>query len=138
MSKEDKYKAFLEEIARFISEKRIYTDELRLLAWGTDAGFYRLIPRIVIRSKNEQEISLIMQTACFRQMKVCSSSSSSSSSSYSSFSSPPSSSYSLSSSSSSFSFSPLSLSSSSFCSFSDSPSSSSFSSSSFSNYNCDY
>ena len=63
MSKEDKYKAFLEEIARFISEKRIYTDELRLLAWGTDAGFYRLIPRIVIRSKNEQEISLIMQTA---------------------------------------------------------------------------
>ena len=63
MSKEDKYQSFLEEIGRFISEKRIYTDELRLLAWGTDAGFYRLVPRIVIRSKNEQEISLIMQTA---------------------------------------------------------------------------
>ena len=63
MSKEDKYQSFLEEIGRFISEKRIYTDELRLLAWGTDAGFYRLVPRILIRSTNEQEIYLLMQTA---------------------------------------------------------------------------
>ena len=63
MSKEDKYQSFLEEIGRFISEKRIYTDELRLLAWCTDAGFYRLVPRLVIRSKTEQEISWLMQTS---------------------------------------------------------------------------
>ena len=35
------YNSFLEEISAFVSKDRIYTDELRLLAWGTDAGFYR-------------------------------------------------------------------------------------------------
>jgi len=32
------YKAFLKETAQFIPAERIYTDELRRLAWGTDAG----------------------------------------------------------------------------------------------------
>jgi D-lactate dehydrogenase len=42
--------SFLSEIRGFIPEKRIYTDELRLLAWGTDAGFYRLLPKVVVQS----------------------------------------------------------------------------------------
>ena len=50
-----RYKSFLKEICAFVDKKRIYTDDLRLLAWGTDAGFYRLIPKIVIRSKDETE-----------------------------------------------------------------------------------
>lgn len=54
------YVSFLKEIARFIPDNRIYTDDLRRLAWGTDAGFYRLIPKIVVRSDNEQEISRIL------------------------------------------------------------------------------
>lgn len=54
------YQSFLHEISTFVSEKRIYTDEMRRLAWGTDAGFYRLIPQIVIRSINEEEISKIL------------------------------------------------------------------------------
>ena len=49
------YVSFLKEIARFIPNNRIYTDDLRRLAWGTDAGFYRLVPKIVVRSDNEQE-----------------------------------------------------------------------------------
>ena len=49
--KEHSYMAFLQEAKQFIPQERIYTDELRRLAWGTDAGFYRLIPQIVIRSK---------------------------------------------------------------------------------------
>ena len=36
--KEQKYNAYLKEIGKFIPKDRIYTDELRLLAWGTDAG----------------------------------------------------------------------------------------------------
>ncbi|KAA6307163.1 hypothetical protein EZS27_041170, partial [termite gut metagenome] len=48
------YNRFYREISRFVPKDRIYTDELRLLAWGTDAGFYRLIPKIVIRSDSEQ------------------------------------------------------------------------------------
>ena len=43
MEQENKYALFLHDIARFIPGDRIYTDELRSLAWGTDAGFYRLI-----------------------------------------------------------------------------------------------
>ena len=54
------YVSFLKEIARFIPDNRIYTDDLRRLAWGTDAGFYRLVPKIVVRSNNEQEISQIL------------------------------------------------------------------------------
>ena len=51
--KESNYMAFLKDVGEFIPQERIYTDELRRLAWGTDAGFYRLIPQIVIRSKDE-------------------------------------------------------------------------------------
>ena len=55
-----KYVSFLKEIRSFIPEERIYTDELRRLAWGSDAGFYRLIPQIIIRSDSEKEISQLL------------------------------------------------------------------------------
>lgn len=61
MSKD--YKSYLKEISQFIPKDRVYTDELRRLAWGTDAGFYRLIPQIVIRSVNEQEVSRLLVLA---------------------------------------------------------------------------
>lgn len=63
MNKGSKHLAFLQEISQFIPQERIYTDELRRLAWGTDAGFYRLIPQIVIRSANEQEVSDLLCAA---------------------------------------------------------------------------
>ena len=55
--KESNYMAFLKDAAEFIPQERMYTDELRRLAWGTDAGFYRLIPQVVIRSLDEEEVS---------------------------------------------------------------------------------
>ena len=57
------YMAFLKDAGNFIPQERIYTDELRRLAWGTDAGFYRLIPQIVIRSKDEKEVSELLKLA---------------------------------------------------------------------------
>ena len=54
---------FLSEISAFIPRKRIYTDALRRLAWGADAGFYRMIPRVVVRSENEEEVSRLLATA---------------------------------------------------------------------------
>ena len=63
MNKANRIKAFLKEITTFIPSGRIYTDELRRLAWGTDAGFYRLIPQVVIRSVNEQEVSRLLSVA---------------------------------------------------------------------------
>ena len=59
----EQYTTFLREASRFIPQERIYTDELRRLAWGTDAGFYRLIPQIVIRSNGEEEISDLLKLA---------------------------------------------------------------------------
>ncbi len=63
MSNQKDYKSFLQEAVSFIPQERIYTDELRRLAWGTDAGFYRLIPQIVIRSNNEQEVARLLYLA---------------------------------------------------------------------------
>lgn len=64
------YKAFLEDIDRFIPQERIYTDDLNCLAWGTDAGFYRLIPKIVVQSDHEQEVSKLLQSASKHKLPV--------------------------------------------------------------------
>lgn len=60
---EEKYSRFLEEVGKFVPQNALYTDELRRFAWGTDAGFYRLVPKIVIRSSNEKEVSKILEAA---------------------------------------------------------------------------
>jgi len=57
------YTGFLDEIKKVLPADRVYTDELRTLAWGTDASFYRLTPRVVIRAKDEEEVSVIVKTA---------------------------------------------------------------------------
>ena len=62
------YDSFLSDIRRFIPSDRIYTDELRTLGWGTDASFYRQIPKIVIRSDGEQEVSRIIETCKKHQL----------------------------------------------------------------------
>ena len=54
---------FLTDLRQFLPSDRIYTDELRTLGWGTDASFYRQIPKVVIRSDGEEEISKIVK-AC--------------------------------------------------------------------------
>ncbi len=61
---------FLKEISTFIAKDRIYTDDLRLLAWGTDAGFYRMIPKIVVRAKDEDEVSRMLSIASRLEVPV--------------------------------------------------------------------
>jgi D-lactate dehydrogenase len=56
-----KYKILYETLIRTIDKKRIFHDPLYTLAYGTDASFYRLIPRLVIRAKDEYEVSLILK-----------------------------------------------------------------------------
>ena len=63
MKMERNYSAFLQDIGRFIPRDRLFTDELHRLAWGTDAGFYRLIPQIVIHSINDDEVIEIIYLA---------------------------------------------------------------------------
>lgn len=54
----------------FIPPERIYTDELRTIAWGTDASEYRLTPKVVIRAKDEEEVSRILSEATQRRIPV--------------------------------------------------------------------
>ncbi len=42
------YQTFLKELLEFIPRRNVFTDPLRTLAYGTDASFYRLIPKIVV------------------------------------------------------------------------------------------
>ncbi len=66
----DKYAIYINEISRLVDRKRIYTDHLRTLAWGTDAGFYRLIPKVVVRLENEEEASLALKAASALEVPV--------------------------------------------------------------------
>ena len=47
-------------LASILPSERIVTDPLRLLAYGTDASFYRLTPRIVATVENEDEVAAIL------------------------------------------------------------------------------
>jgi D-lactate dehydrogenase len=59
----DRYQRFLTDISALVPKGRIYTDPLRTLAYGTDASFYRLIPKIVVRADTEAEIAGLLKTA---------------------------------------------------------------------------
>jgi len=55
------YKILHERLLKTIAKDRMFHDALHTLAWGTDASFYRLIPKLVVMSGNENEVSLIMR-----------------------------------------------------------------------------
>ena len=57
-----RYDDFLAEIRQFVPADNIYTDELRTLGWGTDASFYRAIPKVVVRSDGEEQVAKIIKT----------------------------------------------------------------------------
>ncbi len=57
------YQSFLAAVQPYIEKDRIYTDQLRTFAWGTDASFYRQIPKAVIRSRSEEELTIIVKAA---------------------------------------------------------------------------
>jgi D-lactate dehydrogenase len=59
----DTYKRFYDEVAGFIPEERRFCDPFRTLAYGTDASFYRLIPKMVIKVRTPDEISKILKIA---------------------------------------------------------------------------
>ena len=50
------YAALAQSFSTFVAPERIYTDPLRTLAYGTDASFYRLTPKIVVVAEDEAEV----------------------------------------------------------------------------------
>lgn len=63
MELEGKYSELYRRLLPHIPADRLYTDPLHTLAYGTDASFYRLIPKIVVRTDNEQEVQLLVRQA---------------------------------------------------------------------------
>lgn len=57
------YDALYRDAAAFIPYERLITDPLRLLAWGTDASFYRLVPTIIVVVESEEEVIRLL-AAC--------------------------------------------------------------------------
>lgn len=66
----ESYEKFYQKIVRTIPKKNIITDPLRTITFGTDASFYRLVPKIVINVENEKEVQLILREANKLQLSV--------------------------------------------------------------------
>lgn len=64
------YDAIYSELIEFIPKERVYTDRLRTLAYGTDASFYRLIPKIVVDTDREDEVVAILRIINRHQVSV--------------------------------------------------------------------
>lgn len=62
--------AFLTAVARLIPAERRFDDPLSTLAFGTDASFYRLIPKLVLRVESEQEVVELLKLAGAEQVPV--------------------------------------------------------------------
>ena len=65
-----RYQAFAAEVSGFIPKERQYTDPVRTFAYGTDASFYRLNPKMVIKIHSEAEVRQILPIARKHQVPV--------------------------------------------------------------------
>ncbi len=61
ISLEGKYQDFYNQIQKFIPVERIFTDEFHLFTYGTEGSFYRLTPKIILRTENINEIQEILK-----------------------------------------------------------------------------
>ncbi|MGF1887758.1 FAD-binding oxidoreductase [Photobacterium profundum] len=57
------YQQLKNMLATRLAPDRIFTEEAQLLAYGTDASFYRLLPKMVVRLKDLDEVIFTIQ-AC--------------------------------------------------------------------------
>ncbi len=64
------YQDFLTVVSKTLPKKQLTTDPLKTVTFGTDASFYRLIPKIVIHVENEDEVRLILREANKRKLPV--------------------------------------------------------------------
>lgn len=62
--------AFLDGVERLVPRERLFDDPLSTLAYGTDASFYRLIPKLVVRVEAEAEVVGLLQLAQAHRVPV--------------------------------------------------------------------
>ncbi|MFQ7898242.1 FAD-binding and (Fe-S)-binding domain-containing protein [Stutzerimonas degradans] len=62
--------AFIREVEHLIPAERRFDDPLSTLAFGTDASFYRLIPKLVVRVESEAEVIALLKLAHAQNVPV--------------------------------------------------------------------
>ncbi len=65
------YQRFYERAQAFIPKERLITDSFRTLTYGTDASFYRLVPKILVQVKDEKEMITLMGLAFELDLPIC-------------------------------------------------------------------
>ena len=57
------YRALHDALATVIPRGRLLADPLRTFAYGTDASFYRLVPKLVVVARSEDEVRAVLREA---------------------------------------------------------------------------
>ena len=60
----------IQSLSRHLPPQQIIVDDLRRLAYGTDASFYRLTPEVVAVIESEDEARKVLQTAHAHQRPI--------------------------------------------------------------------
>ena len=64
------YQQLYQDLEALLPEERLVADPLRTLAYGTDASFYRLIPKIVVRARSADEVAGVIGAAARRKLPL--------------------------------------------------------------------
>ena len=59
----DAYRRFWDEAAAFLPPEQMMCDPFRTLAFGTDASFYRLVPKVVVKIFSADEVARLLSLA---------------------------------------------------------------------------
>jgi D-lactate dehydrogenase len=57
------HRRFFESAGTVVPPERLFCDPLRTLAYGTDASFYRLVPKVVVRVRDVAEVQAVLALA---------------------------------------------------------------------------
>ncbi|OWW19930.1 FAD-binding and (Fe-S)-binding domain-containing protein [Noviherbaspirillum denitrificans] len=60
----------IQALGRLLPERQVITDDLRRLAYGTDASFYRMTPEVVAVVESEDEVQGLLHAALAHQRTV--------------------------------------------------------------------
>lgn len=64
------YLNLFQDLSSVIPSERLIRDDLRTLAYGTDASFYRLIPKLVVRVDTETEVGEVLRQCRARNLPL--------------------------------------------------------------------
>lgn len=58
------------ELKSFIPPNRLFDDKVKTFAYGTDASFYRLTPKLVVKIDNDEELKQLLKSCSYWKIPV--------------------------------------------------------------------